>query len=418
MDDREYMERQNTIWHRMKEIVDTAEAEDRDLTADEETNWQAANADLNSLAARHQRSKALAHCDTPSLNDIIDAGAGRDDERDEEGSEQRDQAAEKEYIRAFSKYVRAGRQDLEREERQILQRGMRKFSQEDRAQFTSPGTSGGYLIPPGYRVIIIERMKAFGGLLAYAEVIETATGNNLQWPTVDDTANLGAIVSEGSGPTMTDVVFGTNDLNAYLYASGIAKVSVQLLQDSVFPLDSWLPDHLGTRIARKVAPDLVKASGTNEPLGVATNATVSVTGADTTSITYDNLIDLEHSLDPAYRQNCRFMMADASLAVIRKIKDSQGHPLWVPVPVPGMAPTINGQPYFIDQGMAVPGASNKSILFGDFRRAYVVRQVRDMQMVRFDERFMDQLEIGFMAFTRLDATLQDTNAVAAFQHHA
>jgi len=97
--------------------------------------------------------------------------------------------------------------------------------------------------------------------------------------------------------------------------------------------------------------------------------------ADQTSITYDNLIDLEHSLDPAYRQNCRFMFADAALGRHPEDQGLAGHPLWVPVPVPGMAPTINGQPYFIDQGMAVPGASAKSILFGDFRRAYVVRQV-------------------------------------------
>lgn len=112
------------------------------------------------------------------------------------------------------------------------------------------------------------------------------------------------------------------------------------------------------------------------------------------------------------------MLNDATLAVIRKIKDTQGHPLWVPVPVPGMAPSINGQGYFIDQAMPVPGASAKSILFGNYSEAYVVRQVLDMQMVRFSERYMDALQVGFMAFTRLDGTVQNVNAVAAFQHAA
>jgi HK97 family phage major capsid protein len=409
------VEEQNKLFNRMQEIQGRTETENRDWTAEERTNWDEANARIDVVSGDIDRLERSRKYDSVDLAGVVD-GVGTP--ANEGTPEERTQLAEQAYTRAFSKYVRGGREEMEREDRQILQAGMVAFSKEDRAQFTTTPAAGGYLIPPGYRAIIIERLKAFGGLLEYAEVITTATGNNLQWPTVDDTANVGTILAEGVAPTMTDFVFGTASLNAYLYASGIAKVSVQLLQDSVFNLDTWLPQHLGTRLSRGVAPVLVTGTGSSQPLGVATNATASVTGADQTSITYDNLIDLEHSLDPAYRTNCRFMMSDAALAVIRKIKDSQGHPLWVPVPVPGMAPTINGNPYFIDQGMAVPGASAKSILFGNFQEAYVVRMVRDMQIVRFDERFMDQLEIGFLAFMRLDATLQNTNAVAAFQHHS
>lgn len=411
--------------HRMNEIIaDTDKA--GEWSAEQRTNFDTASARADELEAKvteleadSKRAARAQSVESVDYGQVVQTRGGSAVETPEQSSEERKAAHDVEYLRAFEAYARGGLEDMKSEQRQLLAANYVQGGQEARAgQTTSPSSAGGYLIPPGYREIIIERMKAYGGILGYATVINTSTGNPLQWPTNDDTSNVGAILAETGTPTMVDFTFGTATLGAYLYASGIAKVSVQLLQDSVFDLNTWLPDHIGTRIGRKVAADLVTGTGSSQPLGVATNATASVTGADQTSITYDNLIDLEHSLDPAYRNNCRFMMADATLAVIRKIKDSQGHPLWVPVPVPGMAPTINGQPYFIDQGMAVPGASAKSILFGDFARAYVVRQVLDMNMVRFGERYMDNLQVGFLGFTRLDATVQDTNALAAFQHHS
>jgi HK97 family phage major capsid protein len=417
MNERQYMEEQNAIWHRMKEIVTVSEEENRDLTPEEQGNWDEANSDLTGLEARWERSKKLASFDEIDRRQLVATV-----ETPEQTLEQRNAERDSEYGRVFDSWVRGGMEDLDREDRQLLIRNTYKLSKEEQAELrasaTSPGSAGGYLIPPGYREIIIERMKAFGGLMAYATIINTSTGNPLQWPTNDDTGNVGSILAENTTASNVDFTFGTATLGAYMYNSGIVKASFQILQDSVFDLNTWLPDRLGVRIARKVAADLVNGTGSSQPLGIVTNATMTITGADTTSITYDNLIDLEHSLDPAYRQNCRFMFNDATLAVIRKIKDSQGHPLWVPVPVPGMAPTINGNQYFVDQAMAAPGASAKSILFGDFQRAFVIRHVLDMQMIRFSERYADALQTGFLAFTRLDSTLQDSNAVAGFQHHS
>jgi HK97 family phage major capsid protein len=410
------IEEQNKIYQRMLEIQELAEKENRDWTAEERTNWDEANTKLDEVSADVER------LNTAQTRDGVDYGqllrTGEPGPSADLTDEQRDAERDTQYNRAFDGFVRGGVETLDMEHRQLLAANFVTGDQESRFQATSPGSSGGYLIPPGYRQIIIERMKAFGGLLAYATVINTSSGNPLQWPTNDDTGNVGSILAENTGASTVNFTFGTANLGAYMYNSGIVLASLQVLQDSVFPLDTWLPNHLGIRIGRKIAADLVNGTGSGQPLGVATNAAVSVTGTGVSGISYDNLIDLEHALDPAYRQNCRFMMADSTLAVIRKIKDTQGHPLWVPVPVPGMAPTINGQPYFIDQAMPAPGASAKSILFGDFAEAYVVRQVLDMNMVRFGERYMDALQVGFLAFTRLDATLQNTNAVTAFQHAA
>lgn len=415
---RRLVDEQNTLWHRMQEIQRVGEEENRDWTAEERQNWDTANTRIDEVSADIERLQRAAELDSVDWSQQIRGGELQPD-TPEQTPQERDAAREAEYTRAFEGFVRGGLESLEPEQRALVAANfVQPGDQEARAQATSPGSSGGYLIPPGYRTVIIERMKAFGGLLSYATVLNTSTGNPLQWPTNDDTANEGSILTEGNQAQPVAFTFGTKNIGAYLYNSGIVLASLQVLQDSVFPLDTWLPNHLGTRIGRKVAADLVNGSGSSEPQGIVTGASATVTGTGTTAITYDNLIDLEHSLDPAYRQNCQFMMNDATLAVIRKIKDSQDHPLWVPVPVPGMSPTINGQSYFIDQAMPVPGASAKSILFGNYAEAYVVRQVLDMQMVRFSERYMDFLQIGFLAFTRLDGLVQNVNAVAAFQHAA
>lgn len=416
---RRLVEEQNRLWHRMQEIQRGAEDEGRDWTAEERESWDQANARIDQVSADIERLQRAEELDSVDWSQAIRAGGVEPTETPEQTPEQRAAAREAEYASAFEVFLRAGMDTLEREQRSLLAANfMQAGDGEIRAQATTPGSSGGYLIPPGYRQIIVERMRAFGGLLAHATVLNTSTGNPLQWPTNDDVANEGAILAENTQAPQVGFTFGTKTLGAYLYDSGIALASLQVLQDSVFPLETWLPNRLGVRIGRKVAKDLVLGTGTGEPQGIVTGAPVTTTGTGTTGITYDNLIDLEHSLDPAYRNNCYFMLHDSTLAVIRKIKDTQGHPLWTPVPVPGMAPTINGQPYFIDQAMPVPGASAKSILFGNFAEAYVVRQVLDMQMVRFSERYMDALQVGFMAFTRLDATVQNVNSVAAFQHAA
>lgn len=414
-------EQYNKIYQRMQDIQERAEEEGRDWTAEERTNWDKGNEDINVIEAdierlqnQAKRARKVAELDSVDLSQVVDTRAGGEVETPEARAEK----ASAEYNRAFSQYMRRGLEGLNIEQRQLLISNSSELDTRA-AQATTSGAAGGYLIPPGYRTVLVETMKAYGGLLNHANVITTSTGNPLQWPTNDDTANVGAILAEGSTAPEIDTTFGTRTIGAYMYTSNLVKASLQILQDSAFNLDVWLPTKLGVRLGRIVATHLVSGSGSGQPEGAATNATVSVTGADQTSITYDNLIDLEHSLDPAYRAAaCRFLMADQTLATLRKLKDTMGRPIWLPVPTPGFPATINGLPYTIDQGMSVPGASNKSILFGDFNAGYIVRQVLDMQMVRFGERFMTELQVAYLAFLRLDARPDDPSAIRAFQHHA
>lgn len=405
----ELVERQNRVWSRMQEIQRAAEQQD-DWTAEQRTNWDAADVELTEVSSDIERLNRAAQLELVDYRQVVEAGSP--EVPAEVPAE--DRAAD--YERAFGRFMRGGMDRLTVEQRGLLQQN----AVENRAQSVGVNDKGGYLVPPGYRAVMTEAMKEFGGLLNHANVINTSEGNPLQWPTNDDTANKGKILAENTAMAATELTLGTKTLGAYVYTSDLVLASLQVLNDSAFNLDAWLPAKLGERIGRIVAEHLISGTGTAQPEGVATNATASVPGAAGFGITYDNLIDLEHSIDPAYRagNNCRFLFNDSTLSVIRKLKDADQRPLWLPVPVPGMPATINGLPYTIDQGMPSPGASAKSILFGDFRAGYLVRQVWDVQMVRLAERYADFLQVGFFGYARLDAKPDDAKAVRAFQHGA
>lgn len=405
------IEEQNKLFNRMQQIQQVAEDESRDWTAEERANWDKANTDIDLVSADIVRLDKQAQRDSVNHSSVLNAGTSL--EIPEQTDEQRSAEYEEKYDKAFTSYMRGGLDRLTTEQRGILL--------ENRAatdpQATTPGNVGGYLIPPGYRAIMTENLKAFGGVYNLANVITTSTGANLQWPNNDDTTNKGAILAENTAVPVQEVLYGTKSIGAYTYTSNRVMVSLQLLQDSAFSLDSWLPKKLGTRLGRIIADHLVTGNGTSQPEGLLTNAVSGVTAASA-ALTYDNLIDLEHSVDPAYRDggSVRFLFNDSTLAVIRKIKDTQGHPLWLPVPTPGFPASINGHAYTIDQSMPSVATGQKSIAFGDFSAGLIVRQVLDVQFARLAERYAEMLQVAFFAFMRLDAKQDDANAYRVLTH--
>lgn len=342
-----------------------------------------------------------------------------------DGSETRDGVAAADYARAFGEFLRHGMGGVEAEHRAILRKGF-VDGKELRAQGVATGTAGGYFVPVGFRNKIVDAMKAFGQVRNVAEVITTETGNDLPWPTADDTANVGAILAENTQVTEQDVVLGQATLGAYTYTSKLVRVSLQLLQDSAFDIESWLSRKLGERISRATNAHFTTGTGTAQPDGVVTSATIGKTGAtgQTLTVIYNDLVDLIHSIDPAYRnERSRWMSHDLSLATIRKIRDDSGgaglgRPIWEPSAQLGVPDSLLGYPIEPNNDMPVMAANAKSILFGDFFTAYVVREVLGVQMLRLEERYADFLQVGFLAFMRTDGTLQDAGAVKAYRNSA
>lgn len=319
---------------------------------------------------------------------------------------------------AFGVYLRGGASNLSPEQRQFLA----PVDPEIRAAAAGTGSAGGYTVPAGFRDVLTETQKAYGGIANIADRIVTTTGQSLPWPTVDDTGNVGAILSENSQVTEQDFTFGQATLGAYMYTSKLVRVSIQLLEDSAFDLETWLARKLGERLGRAQAAHFATGTGSSQPQGAATGASsgkVGTTG-QTATVIYDDLVDLVYSVDAAYRQSgrCAFVLNDASIKVIRKLKDSQNRPIWEVNTQVGQPDSLLGYPIVTDNGIATMAANAKSILFGDFTAGYVVRTVNDVVLLRLAERYADYLQVGFLAFQRADGLVQDSGAIKYYQNSA
>jgi HK97 family phage major capsid protein len=319
------------------------------------------------------------------------------------------------YERAFDGYLRRGADGINAEQRSMLEREFRDLS-------VGTNTAGGYTVPPGFAQRITDAMKAFGGMLDVSNVITTDSGQSLVWPTADDTGNVGAILAENNAAPTQDITFGQKTLGAYMYTSKMVKVSFQLLNDSAFDLNAWLPGKFAQRIGRAINAHFTNGTGGGaQPVGLVPNLTVGKTGAtgQTLTVTSDDLIDVIHSVDPAYRnERSRFMLADTSVKVVRKLKDTTGQYLWQPGLTAGSPDSLLGYAVTINQDMPAMSANAKSIAFGDFNAAYVIRQVQGIQVLRLNERFADALQVGFLSFARFDGNVDDTNAAKLYQNSA
>lgn len=405
------VEEQNTTWQRMQDIQALTERENRDFTAEERKNWDEAEARLTEVSKDIDRLNRMAALDKIDRSQIVTT-TGEPEGR--KGGDAEEQA--KRYNEAFGRYLRGGMDRLTPDQRNL----MMDHEVDLRAMGAGIDTSGGFTVPDEFRNMMTETMKAFGGLLGLADVITTSTGADLQWPTNDDTGNEGEILGENQPAGEQDLNVGGKKLKAYTFSSKQVRLSLQLLQDSAFGLDAWVPKKLGERIGRRAARAWTTGTGVDQPEGLTTSATVGKQGASgqTTSIIYDDLIDIEHSVDSAYRANAQYLLHDLSLKVIRKLKDTQGRPLWQPIPAPGFPSTINGFVYTIDNSMPVPAASAKTIAFGDFKAGYVIRQVQAVQTLRLVERYAEYLQVAFLGFARMDGMIQDSSAIRLYQHAA
>jgi HK97 family phage major capsid protein len=405
------VDEQNTVWQRMQDIQTAAETENRDLTAEERQNWDQAETRLTEVSGDIERLNRMAQLSQIDRGQIAVTTGEPEGRR---GGDQEEQA--RRYTEAFSVYLRGGMDRLTSEQRNMLM-----DQQVDlRAMGAGIDTAGGFTVPDEFRNIMTETMKAFGGLLNLADIVPTSTGADLPWPTNDDTGNEGELLGENVAAGEQDLSLGGRKLKAFTFSSKQVRLSLQLLQDSAFNLETWVPKKLGERIGRRAARSFTTGTGVDQPEGLTTSAAVGKTGASgqTTSVIYDDLVDLEHSVDSAYRANARYLMHDSTLKVIRKLKDSQQRPLWVPIPAPGFPATINGFEYSLDNSMPTPTASAKTIAFGDFKAGYVIRQVQSVQTLRLVERYAEYLQVAFLGFARMDGMIQDPSAVRTYQHAA
>lgn len=289
------------------------------------------------------------------------------------------------------------------------------------AQSVGTTTAGGFLVPQSFSDRLEVALKVFGGMLNEAEVLQTGSGADMPWPTVNDTTQTGAILAENASIPSQDVTFASVTLKSYMYTSKLIAVSLQLMQDSFVSVDNVVADLAGQRLGRILNSHFTTGTGSGQPNGVVTAAAsgkVGTTG-QTASVIYDDLVDLIYSVDKAYRAGSKFMAADSSIKVVMKLKDSQNRPLWQPSVQAGQPDMLMGYPVVVNNDVAAMAANAKSIIFGDFTK-YKIRRVQGMTLLRLNERYADNLQVGFFAFTRADGNLIDagTNPVKYYANSA
>lgn len=408
----ELRQERRSLVEQMRNLVSRAEAEKRGLDGLETEQWEKLDAASNALDVRIERLERVerdAYSEIPepraAAREIAAAPPRVDDElRDV----------------AFGKYLRNGMQALLPEERNALASSYQAFP-ETRALAVGTDSAGGYTVSKLFDTTVQTSMLAYGGMMQVATRIPTATGGQLLIPTSDDTGNAGAILSENTQVSEQDVSFGQTTIDVFTYSSKLIRVSFQLLQDTFFPLETWLAERLGERLGRIMNTHFTTGDGSSKPHGLVTGSSLGKTGAagQTSTIVYADLVDLEHSIDPSYRPGSAFMMHDSMLKVLKKLVDGQSRPLWQPGLTVGEPNSILGYPYYINQDIASPAASAKSLLFGQLNK-YYWRDVQGIQVMRLSERYSDYLQVGFMAFARAGGRLIDsgTDPVKYYQHPA
>lgn len=324
-----------------------------------------------------------------------------------------------EYRQVFHKFLASGASldALDSEEREVLRAGI-VADAEKRIQTTTGGSgaAGGYTVPVELQDMLVRAMKAWGPMYDSNIVseINTSAGNALPIPTADDTGKTGVAGTEGAALTddgSADAVFGQKQLEAYDFNTKFVKFSWQLAQDSIFNMEALLADLLGERLGRLANAQLTTGTGTNAPNGIVTASSLGKTAASATAIASDELIDLIHSVDPAYRQSPKvaFMFNDTTLASLRKLKDGQGNYLWAAGDYQSQEPArILGYRYHINQAMASIATGNKPVIFGDLGK-YWVRKVGAPVIGVLRERFWPDL--GIAGLIRFDGELLDTTSV-------
>lgn len=284
---------------------------------------------------------------------------------------------------------------------------------EERAMSALVGSSGGFYVGDTLLTQLEVNMLAYGSVMQVAGMLRTATGEPLSWPTVDYTTTVGSQVGEsavsttGVAPSAGRVTWG-----AYKFTSNACLVPTELLEDSIFDVPTMVGQMLGEALGRILNQKFTTGSGAATPNGIvtaATAATLQSTGAATTAsataITWDEITDLIHSIDPALRPGSAFMFSDPVYQHIRKLKDGMGRPLWADGPNSTPPALLQGYPYYINQDMATSvAANNATMIFGRLEK-YKVRQVNEVRLYRMTEAYRLYDQDAFLAFIRADGNL-------------
>lgn len=423
MTTKELREKRAQLIAESRTLNDKVLGEKRDMTPEENEQWTRMNADIDSLGNQIERMERLDKLES-EMAAPVPGRSNFDGHREREQERTSEQATKEDRALALQAWCRV-RKGMDVDESHVaaarrvginlnsteltlrLAKDAPKTQREARALSAVDGSAGGYLVFPEFVGSLERALLAFGGIRNAAQVIRTSGGENMQWPTTDDTSNTGELIGENKVVSEQDVTIGATLWGAYKFSSKMVKVPSELLQDSAFNLVDLLGSMLGERIGRITNTYFTTGSGAAQPWGIVNRATTGKTTASATAITFDEVMDLVYSVDSSYRTGAKFMFNEAITLALRKLKDGEARYLWQQAVVDGEPDRLFTYPIVPNSEMASSiAASAITMLFGQLD-AYKIRDVGEFRLFRLVERYRDYDQDGFVAFSRHDGNLLD-----------
>jgi len=374
------------VWEQAKAHLDTVEAEGREFTGEADETWARFNTDLDALDKR-----------IGEVKDLIDREKAADEAR----------SLGDDLARRGAPAPDAVETDVDRL-RKLVNGEVRAvdFRAESRDLSKLSAGAGANVVPTSFHSMLQEHMIDSSAIRqTNVTVLTTESGENLQVPKTAGYSTA-SLIAEAGSITESDPSFGQVTLGAFKYAI-LVQVSSELLTDEGVDVADFLARQGGRALGNGSGAHFVAGDGSSKPLGVVPASTLGKTAAGAAAITTDELIDLFYSVIHGYRQNGTWMMADATVALVRKLKDSTNQYLWSPGLISGEVDTLLGRPVVVDVNMPAATTGLKSVVFGDFS-AYYIRDVNGVRVERSDDFAFQNDLATFRFILRTDGDLIDT----------
>ena len=393
----ELREKRAKAWDAAKAFLDTKRGGDGLLCAEDTATYDKMESDVVALGKEIERLERQSVIDA----ELSKATSNPITNTPSKGTEEKTGRASAEYKKAFWNAMRTrSGEGLDLVVKNALQIGT--------------DTEGGYLVPDEFERTLVEALEDENIFRRFANVITTSSGDH-KIPVVASKGTASWIDEEGTIPESDDS-FGQVSIGAYKLGTMI-KVSEELLNDSVFSLESYISKEFARRIGNKEEESFFIGDGSGKPTGILAatgGAQLGVTAASATAITIDEVLDLFYSLKAPYRNRAAFVMNDATVKAIRKLKDGNGQYLWQPSLQAGTPDTILNRPLYTSAYVPTIASAAKTVAFGDFSYYWVAdRQGRTFK--RLNELFAVTGQVGFVATQRVDGKLILPEAVKILQ---
>jgi HK97 family phage major capsid protein len=399
-------ERRLNVWNDARALTERAVEENRALSAEEQGQWDAHMGELDNLDTRIKSA-----LDTEQRAKDADDAFNRLEGKPQVAGRQQDNQAATE-LRAFLRGDQGAPRYID-----VRPQGTGPIQFRALSKLTTG--AGGNTVPTSfYDQLVAHLIEVSGVMQTNPTVLNTNSGETIQIPktTAHSTA---ASAAEAATLPSSDPTFGLVSLGAYKFG-WTGRVSRELVDDTGVDLEGYLSMQAGRALGNKFGADLVTGTGTAQPTGFMTSVTIGVTGTTTGQSgapQYADLVDLMYSVIAPYRssRSCYWIMRDATVGSLRKLRDTTGQPIWQPSMQIGAPDLLLGKPIVTDPFMPAVATGAQSVAFGDFSQ-FFVRMVGGIRFERSDDFLFDSDMVAYRAILRGDGALVDlTGAIKSYK---